>query len=96
MGGVEGELQAGPLPRDRLLPLGRDDDVGRFTLGAGFPFFFVVDFDGSSTLADVPRPIQEQLDAKRRSETDHELAIQIGNHAGGDHSLPQVKMSDIR
>ena len=50
----------------------------------------------SAALADVPRPIQEQVDAVGRSETDHQLSIQIGNHAGIDHSLPQVKTSDIR
>ena len=55
VGEVEAELEAGPLPRDRLLPLGRADDVGRYllsrgrlALGAGFPLFFYVDFDGSS------------------------------------------------
>ena len=54
VGEVEAELQAGPLSRDRLLPLSRADDVGRYllsrgrlALGAGFPFFDV-DFDGSS------------------------------------------------
>ena len=127
MGDVEAELQAGPLPRDRLLPLSRADDVGRyllsrgrFALGAGF-FFFQYRFQWlfslvnlhllparpsgldipseahvSAAVADVLQPIQEQVDAVRGSETDHQLVIQIGNHAGGDHSHPQVKKSDIR
>ena len=96
--------KAGPSPRDRLLPLSRFDDVGRYLLSSGrlalaarFPFLrsrfrWLVSLVNlhlllarpsglnipseahvSAAVADVPRPIQEQVDA---------VGIRVGSPIG--------------